>query len=284
MAQPPLDDDFQDRIQRILNEKKKEDLHGQYGMSFESHSEEVSPQAEGEWLDYVTEFERQFEDAKRISVRERIGNPEVKPLAQIPDSDLTAGLDRILELLGEHNIAIDFLHEQSDREVYRFITEELLDEMTDDIHIPGMVSHFIYEEFHPNDEDDVTAAVDEFLYALFKEEFKDWDSMFYHTVSQENLHDANAKPLSIQEFKKLVSDFYDAFPVVTRYSVEVNHIEIDGDSSTARANVSWHAIPKNEQAAVGHEGRSEFKLIRSIYGGWDIIQANIPGWVFQKKE
>jgi hypothetical protein len=26
MTQPPVDDDFQDRIQRILNEKKKEDL------------------------------------------------------------------------------------------------------------------------------------------------------------------------------------------------------------------------------------------------------------------
>jgi hypothetical protein len=37
MTQPPMDDDFQDRIQRILNEKKKEDLREQYGMLWESH-------------------------------------------------------------------------------------------------------------------------------------------------------------------------------------------------------------------------------------------------------
>ncbi len=169
MSQPRMDDDFQDRIQRILNEKKKEDLREQYGMSFEGHSEELSPQAEGEWLDTITEFERQFENVKQVSVCERMGNPEVRKLAHIPDSELAAELDHIFELLDQNNIAIDFLHEQDEYEMYRFITEELLDEMTDDIHVPGMVSHFIYEEFHPNDEDDITQAIDEFLDALFKE-------------------------------------------------------------------------------------------------------------------
>jgi hypothetical protein len=284
MAQPPIDDDFQDRIQRILNEKKKEDLREQYGMLLEGHSEELSPQMEGEWLDYITEFERQFENAKQISVRERIGNPPLKPLAQIPDSDLAPELSRILDVLAEHNIVIDFLHPQDDREMYRFITEELLDEMTDDIHIPGMVSHFIYEEFHPNDEDDITAAIDEFLYALFKEELKNPESMFYHTVSRENMHDANGKPLNMMEFKELVSDFYEAYPVVVGHSIEVNNIVIDGDHSTAQANINWRAIPKNNKAAVRHQGLSEFKLTRSIYGGWDIIQASIPGWAFRKEK
>ena len=284
MSQPPIDDDFQNRIQRILNEKKKEDLREQYGMLFEGHSEKMSPQAEGEWLDYVTEFERQFENAKQISVRERIGNPEMKPLAQIPDSDLAAELDHILELLGEHNIVIDFLHEQDDREMYRFITEELLDEMTDDIRIPGMVSHFIYEEFHPNDEDDIREAFDEFLYALFTKELKDPDSMFYYRISQENMRDTNGRPLSVKEFKELVNDYYEAYPVIMSHSVEVNNIVIDGDNSTAQADINWSGIPKNETTVVRHEGFAEFKLTRSVYGGWDMIQANIPGWEFRKKE
>src|SRR6266545_942888 len=153
----------------------------------------MSPQAEGEWLDYITEFERQFENARQISVRERIGNPEVKPLEQIPDSELAIELDHIFALLDQNNIAIDFLHEQGDREMYRFISEELLDEMTDDIQVPGMASHFIYEEFHPNDEDDITQSIDEFLYALFKEELKDQESMWYYTVSKENMQDAAGK-------------------------------------------------------------------------------------------
>jgi hypothetical protein len=280
MTQPPIDDDFQDRIQRILNEKKKDDLREQYGMQLEGHSEEMSPQAEGEWLDYITEFERQFENAKQITVRERIGNPAVRPLAEIPEDELEAELDRLFEFLYENNIAIDFIHEQDDHETYRFITEELLDETTDDIRIPGMISHFIYEEFHPNDQDDVEQAVEEFLYALFKQELKDEDSMFYHTVSKENMHNGEGNPISMEQFKKMVADFYDAFPVLTDHSIRVTHVTLDGDNAIAEAHTIWHAIPKGKNAIVKYDGVSKFKLERSIYGGWDITQANIAGWNF----
>lgn len=283
MSQPPMDEDFQDRIQRILNEKKKEDLRKQFGMSFEGHSGELSPQAEGEWLDYVTEFERQFENARQISVRERIGNPGLIPLADIPDSDLAAELERIFELLDQNNIAVDFIHEQDDREMYRFITEELLDEMTDDIRIPGMTSHFIYEEFHPNDKDDITHGLEEFLYALFKEELKDRESMSYYTISQEKMHDARGEPVSLEEFKVLVGDFYEAHPFVTDYSFEIKNIAIQGDDGAVQAQIVWHGIPKDEKVIVKHEGLSNFKLARSVYGGWDIVQAGIPGWDFRKK-
>ncbi len=280
MSQPPIDDDFQDRIQRILNEKKKDELREQYGMQIEYHSEEISPQAEGEWLDYITEFERQFENAKQITVRERIGNPSIRPLADIPESELEAELDNLFELLYQNNIAIDFIHEQDDREAYRFITEELLDETTDDIHISGMVSHFIYEEFHPNDRDDVEQAADEFLYALFKQELKDTDSMFYHIVSEENMHDSDGNPISQDQFKKMVADFYEAYPIITDHLIEVTEVALDGDNATADVHTIWHAIPKDKKSVIKHEGVSKFKLARSIYGGWDVTQANIADWNF----
>lgn len=279
MTQPPFDDDFQDRIQRILNEKKKDELRENYGMQMEN-ADGLSPQAEGEWLDYITEFERQFENARRISIRERIGNPVIKSLTEIPESELETELDNLLELLAENNIAIDFLHEIEDRDAYRFLTEELLNEMTDDIHIPGMISHFIYEEFHPNDEDDITQAVDEFFYALFKDYLRETDSMFYYTISKENMRDSKGQSMNLEQFKKSVADFYEKHPVLMDHSIEVISINIEGDKAIADVQTLWHAIPKNENAVVKHEGISKFSLERSIYGGWDITQANIVGWDF----
>jgi hypothetical protein len=281
MSQPPMDDDFQDRIQRILNDKKKEDLRKQYGMSFEGHSEEMSPGQEGEWLDYITEFERQFENARQITVGKRIGDPEVKPLAEITDAELADELDRLFDLFAENNIAIDFLHEQTDREMYRFITEELLEEETDDIQIPGMVSHFIYEEFHPNDEDDITDAIEEFLFTLFNGDFKDPQGMHDHILSEESMHDSLGNLIHREEFKLLLVDFYEAYPLLTGHEVEIINIRVDGDQAVAGARIMWHGRPKSEQVVVDKEGLSEFRLARSLYGGWDITQANIPGWVFQ---
>jgi hypothetical protein len=108
--------------------------------------------------------------------------------------------------------------------------------------------------------------------------------MFYHTVSQDNMHDTNGNPLSLKQFKELVNDFYEAYPVVRGRAVQVNNIVIDGDHSTAQAKINWHGIPRDEKTVVKHEALSEFKLTRSIYGGWDIIQASIPGWAFHKEK
>jgi hypothetical protein len=155
MTPTSSNDKFPDHLQRILNAKKKDDLCQQYDMQFEEHCPQISPAVETEWLDYITEFERQFENAKPISVREQIGNPTIKPLVNIPDSELTTELNNLLELLYQNNIVVDFLHQPEDRERYRFITEELFNEITDDIRIPGLFCHFIYEEFYPDDEDDM---------------------------------------------------------------------------------------------------------------------------------
>ena len=280
MTQPPLDDDFQDRIQRILNQKKKDELRGKYGMHLDGHSGDLSPQAEGEWLDYVTEFERQFDDAKEISVRERIGDPALRQLAEIPAVELETELDNLLELLHQNNVVVDFLHDIDDREAYRFITEELLDKMTDDIRIPDMYSHFIYEEFYPNDKDDVTLWTEEFFDGLFKQEFKQEDDMVYTPVEKENLQDAEGNPISLEQFKKSVSDFYEEYPVMTDYSIEIKEMTINGDNATVEVHTIWHAIPRNENVVLKKEGISKLRLVRSPYGGWGVIQAKIAGWHF----
>jgi hypothetical protein len=276
MTQPPVDDDFQDRIQRILNDKKKEELRDKYGMQLEGHSENLSPQAEGGWLDYVTEFERQFENAGRISVRERIGNPAVRPLTDIPAAEIESELDHLLELLHQNNIVIDFLHDIEDREAYRFITEELLDETMDDLRIPDMYSHFIYEDFHPNDEDDVTLWTEEFMYGLFKQE----QDTLQAVLAKENLQDTQGNPISLEQFKKRLAGFYEEFPVITNYSARIRNMTIDNDEATVEIDTLWHAIPKDGIAVVKNEGVSKLKLARSPYDGWDVIRVEIAGWNF----
>jgi len=280
MTQPPVDDDFRDRIQRILNEKKKDDLRDQYGAHFGEGEEKLPPEVESEWLDNIAEFERQFENAKQITVRERIGNPTIKPLAEILDSELEAELNNLLELLSQNNIAIDFIHEQDDHETYRFITEELLNETMNDMRIPGMISNFIYEEFHPNDEDDVTLWANEFMDGLFKQEFSHENDMTYTPIEKTNLRDAKGNPISYEQFIKLIDDFFEEFPVITDYSSEIRTMAINGDEAEVEVDTVWQAIPKDKKSVIKNKGVAKLNLARSPYGGWGVIQANIPGWDF----
>jgi len=164
-------------------------------------------------------------------VRKRIGNPKIRLADEIPSSEIEEELDKLLELLYANNVVIDFIHDIGDREAYVFITEELLDETMDDIRIPDMYSHFIYEEFHPNDEDDIELWSREFLDAFFKE----GTDSFFIPIGDKELFDADGNPISQEEFKTRTDEFHVLYPAITEYEYEIINLNIDGCEPT----VEW---------------------------------------------
>jgi len=146
-------DDYRHLIQRAENDARRKELEEKYGGKFERVDEsKLTPEMEAEWLDHLEEFEKQFANAGRISLREYIGNPTFAPLAALSPAQITRELARAQDLLAANNVYVDFLNEVLETEAYRFITQELLDEEIDDIRIEGMNLHFIYEEFYPDDD------------------------------------------------------------------------------------------------------------------------------------
>ena len=118
--------------------------------------------------------------------------PKIRPADEVPDSELAGELEALIKLLHANGIVIEFIHDIEDREAFDFITEELLDETMDDIHSPGMYSHFIYEEFHPNDEDDIELWTGEFLDTFFKE----GTEASFIPIGDKELYDADENPIS----------------------------------------------------------------------------------------
>ena len=92
-------DDIRRQIQESLAQSKREKLREEFGMLDDYTDPRLSPEAQNDFLDYILEFERQFENAQRISVRERIGNPTIQPVEEIPLLALEETVDKLLELL-----------------------------------------------------------------------------------------------------------------------------------------------------------------------------------------
>jgi hypothetical protein len=136
-----------DDIQRTLNEFTKKELRERYGAEFLAVDEQVPAQVESEWLAQVEEFERQFADRGMTTVRKFIGDPLIIPLEDVPSHSLNAELDRLLKLLAENSIQIDYEGLVGAAETYDFITTELLDQEIEDIRIPGMVTVFVYGRY-----------------------------------------------------------------------------------------------------------------------------------------
>lgn len=241
---------------------------------FKNDAEAGPPHPYNTWDEYFEDFDRQLEEAPPITVRKRIGNPQLRPADEIPDSEMEEELDKLIELLYANNIVIDFIHAIPDREAYLFITEELLDEAMDDIRISDMYSHFIYEEFHPNDEDDVELWTGEFLDTFFKEGTK---GMFI-PIGDEELYDMAENPISQNEFRKQIEEFHAQYPVIAEYKYEIHSLHIEGDYARVEVKTSWLGLNQREQAMVRHRGLSTLRLKRSLDIGWDVIQAKIVGW------
>jgi len=269
------DDGFQDRIGRILNEHKRQELEDKYGLHFSSprSNPDLPPEVEAQWLGYVDEFERQFEQAERVALRQFIGSPAIRPLADIPPAEVGAELNRLLDILAEHGIFVDFLYDVDPTEAYRFITEELLEEAIDGVRIPGLQFHFIYEEFHPNDVEDAKQWAQEFISSFLED---DREGLML-TVGDRELLDPHGAPITPARIGQLMKEFHAKHVAISNVVVKPLRCEVEGDNASVELAVSWEGKADKPEDEITTAGRATIRLRRSPYGGWDVTQAGMPG-------
>jgi len=267
----PESSEFQERIQRILNEKKKKELEEELGARFYEGDAEFPAKIEAIWLEQLETFERQMENARRVPIRQFIGNPTFQQPGAVSNDDLATELERALDLLADNNIAIDVLAGVEDAELYRFIVEELLDEEIEDVRVEGWVTHFIYEEFHPNDEYDVKFWAEDFMSSLLTH-FD--EGMFF---DEEDLRDSIGNRITDEEMKRRVAAFHARYPVIEKHNIEPITWEIREDTALVELAVSWQG-KDHRGDDIQMVGRAFLRLKRSKYGGWDVTQVRAPGW------
>ena len=84
---------------RIENEVKKIKLKFEHNMDFNSSaskiSEDLPPEVEGQFLDYVQNFEDSWKNAKRAKVYDLLGKPAYTQVNDILDSEIRKELDKM---------------------------------------------------------------------------------------------------------------------------------------------------------------------------------------------
>jgi hypothetical protein len=256
-------DEIRYRIQEALSQAKKDKLRDEYGMQFEHTDSKLPPELENEWLNHVLEFERQFEQAKIITVRERIGNPPIKPLSELPLYALEEAVNTLLELLAAYGIAIDFLGDVDELEAYRYLTEELLDEEMDDIRIEGMVTHFTYS----TSEYDVQMWVESFVLDLFTQERE----YFLPNLEKQPLFNMQGESISAAQFQQKIEAVWERLPATNKVEIKPIVTQVEGDEGKVWAYVTWNDEVQKFKGQV----ESYFRLQPSPYTGWDVVQTSL---------
>jgi hypothetical protein len=150
---------------RLENEMKKLNLEME-GAVFGYMSDDIPLDLEKQFLDNIMAFDTQSKNATYMPLYKFLGEPFFLPFDVLPDEHVEQELERLNEVMQKNGIDLDFLCDYSLEIRYRFITEEFMNHEISDMRIPGMMNGFIYEEFHPNHEHDLTNDTENFFLSI----------------------------------------------------------------------------------------------------------------------
>jgi len=265
---------------KIDNELKKRDLTKKYGASFSNINDDLSPEIENIWLNNIEEFEKQYEKAKLTTVWEYIGKPEYRKITEINESEISPRLNELFDLLDKNNISLDTICDVEEKELYRFITDELFEHEMDDMRIPGMTSCFIYEEFHPNAKNEIERAID-YFFRMTMAKMKNIGGEGYDLlyIDEQNFCDIDGNTIDKEKVIKSINTFLDSFDSLSIVTYDVKSLAINKEEEDACVDfhICYRGVFDGTAQYVEYKGDGSFKLHPSEYGGWSIYQIDMPG-------
>lgn len=265
-----------DENKRMENELLQLKLKAELGA--DTHiSANIPPSIENIFLKNILVFETGLAQAEEIRIFELIGKPDFLPEAQLDDISLEAELNRLMDLINQKQIALDFLGAYDCRTKYKFISEELFEEKVMNIELPGMIMHFVYEEFHPNHNLDIKQKTEKFISAWFKQEK---EQLSFSLADQLILPDGK-----IRNKDKIIDKFniiFDSYPQFKngKYTITDINFELKEDIGLAYAEgiMKYTAITEDRHK-IQIDG--PFKLYFTMeYEWWSIYYFVLPGFEF----
>jgi hypothetical protein len=267
--------DDQEKL-REENEFLKMKIMLQHGAEFGiNRSEDLPPEVEHHFLKNVLAFEKQYQEGKQIKIFDKIERPvHFKPVAEIPDDAIVQAWDELREYMNKYCVDLDACSPNvTSRELYRFTTEELFQHETDDINMPGWVTHFIYDEFYPDPVYDSTQlAIRECIDYIFRKDPVEW--MHNYKDGETRLNDHAA--LSQEDLKKILNRFKDCYDEIELISNEDISCIVKENLSTVKGKFDAKATIGNENIAL--EGSWKIQLEKEEESGyWSIYDVQLEG-------
>jgi hypothetical protein len=170
---------------------------------------------------------------------------------------------------------VNFGDDYDDRTKYSFITEELFEEETDDVILPGTTVHFDYEEFHPNHKKDIESRAMEFLQHWFKRNLDEesWELGHEFVLPDRKILSKSAVAAQMKNIFNAYLGFTDQKFVINDIGYQLQEYSGLGH---AEGGVKYKAELENGEV-INFAG--PFKLYLSLDNGWwSIFHIVFPGF------
>ncbi len=275
---------------KIDNQIKRLLLESQGG-TFHQGTEEIPPEIEQQWLNNIIQFEEQYAKSKQIPVYEFLGKPAFRNADEIPDEEIEKEFDGLIQMMESRGISFNALttYEDQNRLFYKFITEVLFNELTDDFILPGGFKCYTYEEFVPNHDYDIRYRANDLIDYLFKDERpleKRFDEFY---IDAKDFIETESDTSYKKKISPTITHFFEAMPVRILNHSEILKIDFelfeypDPEKSFREIEGRGHAQVLIDYTATLESGNSvhffgEGKMeLERYFGWWKIVRAELPG-------
>jgi hypothetical protein len=251
---------------RLDLELEKLKLTAEQGAQFYTN-EKLPLEHEAAFINYIKAYELAAKEKKTIRVFDYLGKPSFpsNPAAE----EFPARLEELFDLLKKKKISVSSICEVDDREMYRFITEDLFRyDMIDLGDAKPGTTMFTYEDFYPNDQYDIEHTIRDVLDCIQR---KSLDYGMFH-FSRDLI--IEGKRFRQADFKEMILEFCERYEKIEFQKLTFETPVLLKDRATQEVKISTCASAYGKQCI--QDFLAEFRLVRDC-GYWDITEVRMPG-------
>lgn len=255
----PRKTDEEIQFERELNKLK---LSAEYGAPFPDKKKELLPsdETEEDFLTRMKELEDAIQNPDKTKIIELLGFPNFPKVENLSDAEVSAALELATTALGNKNIILDVIYPTPDREIYRFITQELLQFDSGGAGAGGMTRHLIYEEHYPNHAEDIKADITEVLHYICRGHK---GSLPWRIAGELSLY---GEIVLQEEFEAVLASHRDVFQGMSFIGVDSIKVDLDEPKPHAKAEFRFYMDQSSgSPGEVSAEAEFYFELYDDMY-------------------
>lgn len=220
---------------KFEQELKKLKLSAEHGATFANEKKkEIHSETDEGFLARMKELEEAMRNPMSIEIRQLLGFPKFPAVEDLTDEELSTAIELVNIALANENIVLDTLYPTPERDIYRFLTEELMKHEAGMAGAGGTTMHFIYEEFYPNHPNEIKSDVTQFLHFICHGHrgYLPW-----RIASEVKFH---GKRLSKEGFEELLDDHCNFFKGMSFIGVDSIESSIDEEKAYVKATFQYY--------------------------------------------
>lgn len=256
---------------RFENEFKKLKLRAEYGIKLiENPTKNL--QQEYEWLNNLEAFEACHADYNQIPVFVYIGEPShFKPVHKLSKQKIVKELQALQTLLAENQIRVESLCELEDKELYRFIVEEVFWEEIPKNREPNHIKTFLYEEYHPNQAYEIKETIEDFFQRSFHQLWIRVEGQLCDRVQSQS-----RSSLKKRKVLSKLQDWVSLYEDIQLTDIQFSRIVTDQKQATAAAYISFEGLLPDTYELYHGRISANFQLRTEDMSLWQISGIFIP--------